>query len=148
MALFDYVIPRDTFKVNCPTQLLSPLIVNYRLRIQMDNEKKSDILAVLYFMQINKQARVESVEVLSSSWSDSLRRLFEIGPSVDIPADRFKQTMKELAPYLIDFTLLEVRKPKHLKLIPPSVLNLTLKEDSDFQDYQGIWKREIAIEQQ
>ena len=65
-------------------------------------------------MRVNKQSRVEALEVESASWSDSLRRFFEIGASADIPLDRLKNTMKELAPHLKEFILLDIRKPKHL----------------------------------
>ena len=48
--LIDRMITRDTFKVNNVTKLLSPLVLNYNLRIQIDDLRKSDILAVLHFM--------------------------------------------------------------------------------------------------
>ncbi len=45
--VFNAVIPRETFKVNNITKLLTPFIKNYRLKIQIDELKKTDLLAVI-----------------------------------------------------------------------------------------------------
>jgi hypothetical protein len=125
--LIDRMITRDTFKVNNVTKLLSPLVLNYNLRIQIDDLRKSDILAVLHFMQTNKRrAKVVSLVIDCQSWSDSLRRFLDIGASAEIPLTRFQLVMAEIAPYLKEFKMDEVRKPKHLYLLPHGLISLQL----------------------
>ena len=36
--------------------------------------------------------------------------------------------------------MLEVKKPKHLSIIPSNIKTLTLKEDTEFENYLGSWK--------
>ncbi len=137
--LIDHMIPREVFKVNNVTKLLSPLILNYRLRIQIDDLRKSDILSVLHFMQANKLARVESIVTDCQSWSDSIRRFLEIGASIDIPKARLLSVLKEIAPFLKEFKMDDVRKPKHLQLVPEGINYLQLNEDPEFVDYLSSW---------
>lgn len=66
-------------------------------------------------MQVNKQvARVESLVTDCQAWSDSLRRFLDIGATAEIPKGAVNTLLKEIAPFLKEFKMDEVRKPKHL----------------------------------
>jgi hypothetical protein len=47
--------------------------------------------------------------------------------------------MKEIAPFLHEFKMDDVRKPKHLQLIPDGVKYLQLNEEPEFEDYISTW---------
>ncbi len=123
-AIFNAVIPRETFKVNNITKLLSPFIKNYRLRIQIDELKKNDLMAVIQYMQLSNGIPTVIIESLVTDcqlWSDCLRRFLEIGASAEIPKGKVQEVLSKIAPYIREFKMDDVRKPKHLLLIPSNL---------------------------
>lgn len=64
---------------------------------------------------------IESLVTDCQLWSDCLRRFLEIGASAEIPKGKVQEVLSKIGPYIREFKMDDVRKPKHLLLIPSNL---------------------------